>query len=233
MFDSAGIRSSEASSDTLHDMRNLFAATAAAAGLVEASPSPDRRAMIANSLRDAARRGQEQCDRLMGRPADSAARVPYNQPIDALIEEAVPLLRLGVGPRISILTDLRAANLRTALDEEEIEIILLELATNVRRHAIGATHMSVRTSAAGERLWLVVANDGPPAQTLCRVGGRGLARIRRMLRAADSRLYLRRSPSGGLVAGVSVPIVSPAGEGCRPCGILAKLANPSPRTTLA
>ena len=215
MIGSAGIHTREASADTLHDMRNLFAATAAAASLVEATPSRDRLATIANLLRVASRRGQEQCDRLMGRPAaDSAALVPH--PIDTMIEEAVPLLRLAIGPRISILTDLRAGNRCTALGEEQIEIILLELATNVRRHALGATHMALRTRVAGDRLWLVVSNDGAPAGTLCRVGGRGFARIRRMLREADARLYLRRSPSGGLVAGVAVPIVSSAGEGCRP-----------------
>ena len=207
MIGSAAIQRREASADTLHDMRNLFATTAAAASLVEVAPSVERRAKIASLLRDAARRGQAQCDRLMGRPA-AVALVPRCLPVDVLIEDAVPLLFLALGPRIAIQTDLRAPGVATAFDEEEIEIVLLELATNVRRHATGATQMSIRSRVAGDRLWLVVANDGPPARTLCRVGGRGLARIRRMLRAIDAHLYLRRSPSGGLVVGVTVPVVA-------------------------
>ena len=215
MIGSAASQLREASADTLHDMRNLFAATAAAASLVECAPSVERRAKIASLLRDAARRGQAQCDRLMGRPA-AVALVPCCLPVDALIEEAVPLLRLALGPRIAIQTDLHAPEVATALDEEEIEIVLLELATNVRRHAIGATQMSIRSRVAGDRLWLVIANNGPPARTLCRVGGRGLARIRRMLRAIDARLYLRRSPTGGLVAGVNVPVVARPTSASRP-----------------
>lgn len=215
MIGSGNIHTRETSDDALHDMRNLFAAAAAAASLVEVTPTRDRRATIANSLRDVARRGQEQCDHLMGRPAaDSAALVPH--PIDTIIREAVPLLRLVTGPGMSVLTDLRGRNRCTAVGEDQIEIILLELATNIRRHALGATHMALRTRVAGNLLWLVVSNDGALAQTVCRVGGRGLARIRRMLRGSGARLYLRRSPSGGLVAGIAVPIVSSAGEGCRP-----------------
>ena len=134
-----------------------------------------------------------------------AVRIPAARGL-SLFAWFVPSLALG--PRIAIGTDLRAPGVATLLDEEEIEIVLLELATNVRRHATGATQMSIRSRVAGDRLRLVVANDGPPARTLCRVGGRGLARLRRMLRAIDARLYLRPSPSGGLVVGVTVPVVA-------------------------
>lgn len=206
MIDPAGMTAQEASADTLHDMRNLFAAAAAAANLVEVAPSIERREVIANLLRDTARRGQAQCDRLMGRATAPANASPAS--IDALIEEAIPLLGLALGPQISVSTDLHAAGIGTALREEDIETILLELATNIRRHAIGATRMSIRTRDAEDRLWLVVANDGPPALTLCRVGGRGLVRIRRILRLIDARLYLRRSSSGGFVAGITAPILS-------------------------
>ena len=111
------------------------------------------------------------------------------------------------------------------MTSDELETVLVELVTNVRKHAVGAHGVLIRTRIAGDRAWLLIADDGRAqiARQRPSYSGHGLLRIERAAREAGCSLKVRKLRTGGLAATLSIPVRPPVRQHVR-CR-----TNPAPK----
>jgi signal transduction histidine kinase len=86
--------------------------------------------------------------------------------------------------------------------------IVQESLTNVIRHS-GATHAAVTVGVRGDRLELVVADDGPsgrPARPSPREGGQGLVGMQERVAVLGGRLTAGRGAGAGFVVRAELPV---------------------------
>jgi signal transduction histidine kinase len=132
----------------------------------------------------------------------------------------------SLGRMAELLDQVRAGGLRVDVDGEPGELpapvdvagyrILQESLTNAVRHARGATGVTVRWTRAGDRLELLVSDDGEPVTAVAAVaavadGGSGLRGMRERAEALGGRLDAGPAQGGGFEVRAVLPVDSGGG----------------------
>ncbi|UZW57107.1 ATP-binding protein [Sphingobium sp. JS3065] len=179
---------------------------------------------ILRGLEKAAVRGSELTTRLLARQAGGQC---FPVDVGAQVVHAAPLLHAIVKHPASLEIDTQMAlpDARVSADPAELEAVMLELVANAVR--AGARHILLRCRRIGDRVWLVIADDGPglPANGAARPpldagsGGRGngLQRVCGAIRDMRGKIFIRgsaRSGSGTVVA-MLLPVALPAASKSR------------------
>jgi nitrate/nitrite-specific signal transduction histidine kinase len=183
----------------------------------DTSDTRHQRELLA-SLDTAVRRGGEICNALLTVHAEPKSGAKYCD-LDGAIGELTPFLRAAAGDGLTLSLDLAAGHADIPMTSDELETILVELVTNARKHAIGGHGVVIRSRRAGERAWLLVADDGRAqiARQRPSYSGHGLLRLERIADKAGCSLRVRKLRTGGLAVALSLPVRPPMRRpvGCR------------------
>lgn len=210
--------------EIIHDLRNLFAVIASIQHLMTRSCTATERAELLRGLGEAALRGGELASRLLCKNGSGKRRL---LDVGVRVADAVPMLQAIARPRTLLEIDTQVA-LPAALvnaDPAELEAVLIELVTNAK--AAGARRVMLRCRRIGNRIWLMIADDGTgllPNPSLKSPGradetghGLGLPRVRRAVRDMNGKLLIRSSISmrTGTIIAMLLPVALGAvGKSC-------------------
>lgn len=200
--------------EIIHDLRNLFAVVAAIKELLAKTAAGAGQEKMLRGLDEAALRGGELTSRLLSKEARGARRLVD---VGAQIAQAAPMLQAVVRAPASLEIDAQVAlpAARIMVDPADLEAVFLELVANAAK--AGASRILFRCRRAGDRIWVVVADDGPGLLLNGRTEldrlqtsaghGIGLNRVRRAIQDMNGKFLVRsRSDARG---GTAVAIILP------------------------
>ena len=222
--------------ELIHDLRNLFGVVASARHMLDDRPSDDRRKSLLDAIEGAALRGGQLATDLLieSSTAVTTRLVDVSNRLLAL----VPLVRAMAGARADVSFDLSRLPTIARTSPKLFEAAILELIANASAVLRRRGHIHVRTRRVGNRIHILVADDGPgmsPEHVKralahdCRTGanGIGLGRVRHFAATTHGALRMRSRIGRGTVVSLNLPMVlhlavdEPASSPTRP----------TPRTT--
>jgi len=204
--------------EVIHDLRNLFAVIASIRHLLTENIDGPERENLLQGLEEAAVRGGELASRLLSKEAQGERHL---LDVGAQVAEAAPMLQAIVRSPASLEIDTQVAvpAALVSADPAELEAVMLELVANAT--AAGARRIMLRCRRIGNRIWLVIADDGPgllqngvtkwPSAAPGSGHGIGLSRVRRAIRDMDGKLRIRGGAGAGL--GTVVAMLLPVALG--------------------
>lgn len=210
-----------------HDVNNLLAPVLGYAELVRAASSdPDRVTRYAEEIERSAVAAADLVRGLL-QVARSSSPKPVDLEADALVEQALPLLRALVGAAVSLELALGAPGIGIRLRPGELEQILLNLVGNARDAMAGGGSVRLRTRHDESGHWLLEVEDdgvGIPTEDLGRLfqpgfttkrdsasGGLGLWIVRGIVEQAGGGIEVASPPGRGAHVTVRLPARGAAG----------------------
>ncbi|MFF0390704.1 sensor histidine kinase [Kitasatospora sp. NPDC004615] len=179
-----------------HDVSGMVAL--AQAGALLAEQSPDRAAALFARIEQAGQQALSSLDRTVDllrtpdRPEDGSDRTTHRS-LDELPELAARFTATG-GPTVQLAIDAGPVGRECAATVHRIAV---EALTNVRRHAPTARTVRIELARTGDKLELLVHNDGPSAARRSRSrGGHGLAGLAARVEALGGTFHAGSVPDG-------------------------------------
>lgn len=215
------LQATEATSATLarreliHDLRNLFAVVASAKHMLEDRLSEDRQRSLLAAIEDAAVRGVALTTSLLAMDGD-AERVQKIDVSNRLLA-LTPMIRALAGGDGEAILQLCKQPTVTRVCPELFEAAILELVANASAARRGG-HVFIRTRRIGNRIIVIVADDGcgmdplKQERVLTRRDARGpkgsgLGRVRQFVSKANGTLRIRSRAGRGTVVSLTLPTV--------------------------
>lgn len=206
-----------------HDLNNAVAPILMCAAQLKPSVAGDRAAAERLSIiANAAEHGAALAKRLLD-VASGQAPLRQMVAIEALVEEAMPLLSALAGEGVTVSLDATAGPARVSADPVDLVRILINLVSNARDAMQGAAgQIVIRTAVAGTELLLSVVDSGAgmtddqrkrlftPFFTTKpgRGTGLGLAGVRNAVESMKGRITVDSSPGNGSTFTIRLPIAS-------------------------
>lgn len=199
----------------IHDLRNLFAIIGAAKSLLERDLAPSRRAEILAAVGEATRQGGQLTTDLLANCADQSGAATID--IMERLTKLAPMLRVRTDTEINFARACRSSRLLVCLVPADFDAAILELVSNAA--AAGANAVTIRLRLCGNRVWLLVSDNGcgMSAATLQRARrghdlglahGTGLSRVRQFMTANGGDVRVRSRPGGGTTFALIFPASS-------------------------
>lgn len=183
-----------------HHLTALSVQLQAAEKLMQANP-----ALAAETVRNA--RGEVQAALKEVRQSVAALR---ETPIDMMdLPQAVRRLLEETGQLSGLQTVFNQRGQTAALSPAAAMTIYRaaqEGLTNVRKHASGATRVSVELAYSPSQVQISVENDGPASSDMMEAGGFGLAGMRERASLLGGTLECGPRPEGGFIMHLQVPL---------------------------
>jgi signal transduction histidine kinase len=214
-YQTAGFLFSPVSRETIHDLRNLFGVLTSASRLLAESPAPPTRDRLLYAIDDAAARGNSLTTQLLSQRSRVAPVETFD--LNRRILEMVPMLKALLEPGIELRLDLRGERLPVQLEPMGLEAAVIELVMNARAALAPIGHLVLRTRPIGDRVWFLVADDGPgiPAHVPRRLDrgghpstgahGTGLRRVKGFAQESKGRLLMRSAAGRGTTITLILP----------------------------
>jgi signal transduction histidine kinase len=185
----------------LHDhvIQRLFASELGAQLLVEMSVQPEVREGLAQTIGELTATIRQIRSTIFALQDSAVSTTSLRRTVTLLVDQLTPLL--GFRPEIHLV-----GPLDTLVDDAllgEVEAVLRESLTNIRRHA-GATRAEVEVRVNSQRLVVTVSDNGAG---LSGSGHKsGLSNLRRRAERQGGTLDLDRSPEGGVRLRWTIPM---------------------------
>lgn len=183
-----------------HHLTALSVQLQAAEKLMQANP-----ALAAETVRNA--RGEVQAALKEVRQSVAALR---ETPVDMMdLPQAVRRLLEETGQLSGLQTVFNQRGQTAALSPAAAMTIYRaaqEGLTNVRKHASGATHVSVELAYSPSQVQISVENDGPASSDMMEAGGFGLAGLHERASLLGGTLECGPRPEGGFIMHLQVPL---------------------------
>jgi len=154
----------------------------------------------------------------------ASGQAPTRQPIhvDAIVEEAMPLLTALAGEKVAVTQDLDALGAHVAGDPVELVRVLVNLVTNARDAMPNGGRLAVATVIVDDEVRISITDTGmgmsddlqkrlfTPFFTTKpgRGTGLGLAGVRSTVEAMKGKIQIESSPGKGTSVTLRLPIVT-------------------------
>lgn len=206
-----------------HDLNNAVAPILLCASQLKTSLAGDERSLErVQIILDAAEHGVSLARRLLTAAAGGpmVVRQPIN--LDAMLRDAVPLLRAVAGEEITLSLELESEEVSVEVDPTELVRAVINLLTNARDAMPSGGRATVRTGFDGVRATLSVSDEGlgmtsdeqdrlfQPFYTTKpgKGSGLGLAGVRTIMEGVRGSVKVDSTPERGTTITLSFPAVA-------------------------
>jgi len=204
--------------DVAHDLRNLLTVIQGAADLLDVGVDPEEARRLGATIRAAVDKGTALSGRLLTY-SKRQRRHPAPLALNEVLRGLEPLLRGLAGPGVALRTELGPSEAVVHADRDQLELMLLNLATNAVDVMGGSGRLTLALAPAGPgRVALVVRDSGPgiPAGDRERIfeafyttkeqgTGLGLASVRSTVQEHGGTVEVSSAPGEGAEFRIVLP----------------------------